>query len=49
MTPCAIIISHCNKAMDHISLCRSNMSGTDKKKLLVIGKSYWQCFNILKD
>jgi hypothetical protein len=27
------------KAMDHIIvLCSSNMSGTDKKKLLVIGK-----------
>jgi hypothetical protein len=28
------------KAMDHITvLCCSNMSGTDNKKLLVIGKS----------
>jgi hypothetical protein len=38
------------KAMDHITvLCCSNMSGTDKKKLLVIGKSAkHQCLKGLK-
>jgi hypothetical protein len=38
------------KAMDRITvLCSSNMSGTDKKKLLFIGKSVKpQCFKGLK-
>jgi hypothetical protein len=33
------ILSGSKKALDHVTvLCSSNMSGTDKQKLLVIGK-----------